>query len=297
MARQQIDVAGGAPTDLDVASVTGDRESFFLRPATWAGGASDVGQHHTPNQDAIAMAAGTDIDGRPLAVACVSDGVSTSPHSEDASALAVEAACTWLADGLRNGPSNWDVDAAMNKAFALANTSIVAASGASEPGTWACTLVVAVLRHGRVVVGSVGDSRSYWVPDAGDPVALSTDDSMAQAQIDLGVRREVAEASSGAHAITKWLGPGTQAVRPSLTSLRVDEPGWLLTCSDGLWNYASQPKAMAAALHQAIARAAAVDPSTPAWAVCGQLVEWANRLGGHDNITVTLLRLTADDED
>jgi len=150
-----------------------------------------------------------------------------------------------------------------------------------------------------VIIGNVGDSRCYWVPDDGEPMALSTDDSVAQAQIDLGITREVAESSSGAHAITKWLGPGAQTVQPSLNSMTVAEDGWLLTCSDGLWNYASDPETMADTLRDAVIAETTDDQDPPAWSVCCQLVDWANKLGGHDNIAVTLLRLkpAVDDAD
>jgi len=279
----------------DVARVAGDRESFILRPAIWAGGASDVGLRHAPNQDAIAMAAGLGADGRPVAVTCVSDGVSTSARSESASVLAAETACSYLADRLRESRAHIDFSRALTKAFQLANEHIIEAAGTSQPGTWACTLVVAVVWHGKLFVGSVGDSRSYWVPDEGVPLALSTDDSMAQAKIELGVDREIAESSSGAHAITKWLGPGAGSVQPSLTMFEIDEPGWLLTCSDGLWNYASHPQAMAEAVWQAVERASAnTNGIAPAWTICCELVDWANEMGGDDNITVTLLRLPPD---
>ena len=237
------------------------------------------------------MAAGTGIDGSPVAVACVSDGVSTSAHAEDASAVAVEVACSYLSDRLRKATATFDITGALAEAFAQANRSITEAAGTTKPGTWACTLVVAVIRHGRAIVANVGDSRSYWIPDLGSPVSLSTDDSMAQAQIDLGVTREVAEASSGAHAITKWLGPGSGTVVPSLTSLEITEPGWLLTCTDGLWNYASDPDAMADALWDAVEAEKKDDSTPPAWSVCCQMIDWANVCGGHDNITVTLFRL------
>jgi len=249
-----------------------------------------------PNQDAIAMAAGLGADKRPVAVTCVSDGVSTSAQSENASVLAAETACSYLADQLREPRAHIDFAKALPRAFHQANDEVSAAAGTAQAGTWACTLVVAVVWHGMLFVGNIGDSRSYWVPDDGTPLALSTDDSMAQAKIDLGVDREIAESSSGAHAITKWLGPGAQGVVPSLTMAEITQPGWLMTCTDGLWNYASHPEAMAEAVQAAVQRASGGVPDTvpPAWMVCCELVDWANDLGGDDNITVTLLRLPPD---
>jgi len=280
-------------TNADVAQVAGNRESFVLRPIIWAGGASDVGLRHSANQDAITMSAGLDTAGHAAAVACVSDGVSTSAGSESASALAAETACGFLSDKLRQKDGLVDVREALTQAFEHANKQIVAAAGTSLPGTWACTLVASVVWQGRICVGSIGDSRSYWLPDDGEPSVLSVDDSMAQAKIDLGVTREIAESSSGAHAITKWLGPGAHAIEPSLTSMQITRPGWLVTCTDGLWNYASHPQAMADALKDAIDRACETShlDIPPAWLVCCEMVNWANDMGGDDNITVTLMHL------
>ena len=275
----------------DWEQTTGDRDSFVLRPTVWAGGASDVGMRHSPNQDAIALAAGSGADDRAIAVACVSDGVSTSLHAEEASALAVGVACDYLTGQLRDaGPTFSEADALV-EAFTRANNAIMEASGVTTAGTWACTLIVALVWHEQAVVANIGDSRSYWMPDDGEPLLLSTDDSMAQAQISLGVEREIAESSSGAHAITKWLGPGSSDVTPTMTSLVITEPGWLLTCTDGLWNYASDPATMAAALTRAIEAEQAEGNEPQSWAVCCQLVDWANDRGGHDNVTVTLMRL------
>ena len=212
--------------------------------------------------------------------------------------LAAETACSFLADRLRESRAHIDFAKALTQAFETANERIVEAAGTSTPGTWACTLVVAVVWHGTLFVGSVGDSRAYWVPDDGQPLVLSTDDSMAQAKIELGVDRDIAESSSGAHAITKWLGPGAHTVQPSLTVIEITQPGWLLTCSDGLWNYASHPEAMADAVNAAIARASASKPDQlpAAWTVCCELVDWANEMGGDDNVTVTMFRLPPNGE-
>ena len=275
----------------DWEQTTGDRDSFVLRPTVWAGGASDVGLRHSPNQDAIALAAGSGADDRAIAVACVSDGVSTSLHSEEASALAVGMACDYLTERLREAGLTFSEADALIEAFARANNAILEASGVTTAGTWACTLIVAMVWHEQAIVANIGDSRSYWMPDDGEPLLLSTDDSMAQAQINLGIDREIAESSSGAHAITKWLGPGSADVVPTMTSLDITEPGWLMTCTDGLWNYASDPAMMAAALAKAIEAEEAKGNDPQAWAVCCQLVDWANELGGHDNVTVTLMRL------
>ena len=77
-------------------------------------------------------------------------------------------------------------------------------------------------------------------------------------------------------------------------------PGWLLLCSDGLWNYASEPAALAEVFR---ACTVGVPPqrgaAQPAEELAKALVDWAKAQGGHDNITVALAYLlpTQDGED
>jgi len=65
------------------------------------------------------------------------------------------------------------------------------------------------------------------------------------------------------------------------------EPGWLLVCSDGLWNYCSAASDMAQLVGQIHGSAAAAEPL----ALAGALVDWANAQGGQDNVTVALARI------
>ena len=62
----------------------------------------------------------------------------------------------------------------------------------------------------------------------------------------MGVAREEAENGPQAHAITKWLGRDSPDFSPMTARCRVAAPGWLLVCSDGLWNYASEADALQA---------------------------------------------------
>jgi serine/threonine protein phosphatase PrpC len=149
-----------------------------------------------------------------------------------------------------------------------------------------CTLVSAAWRDGQVVVGWVGDSRAYWLPDDGPAEQLSVDDSWATEQIRAGVAREIAEADPKAHAITRWLGADSPDIDAETATTIATTPGWLLVCSDGLWNYCSA----AADLHKLVAA-----QSTEPLACAEALVQWANEQGGHDNITVTLARIAPEE--
>jgi serine/threonine protein phosphatase PrpC len=132
-----------------------------------------------------------------------------------------------------------------------------------------------------------------------------------------GMSREEAESGPHAHAITRWLGVDAPDPVPRTTARRLDGPGWLLVCSDGLWNYCSAAPALRELVTATVAGLArrpegatqarpageaaesALDlptgPPAQAWpdpeVVAEELVAWANRQGGHDNITVALARV------
>jgi len=176
--------------------------------------------------------------------------------------------------------------AALREAGEAAQAQAVAAASLPEPNPPACTFVAAVLDSSTVVVGWVGDSRAYWLPDDGIPLQLSTDDSWAAEAIAVGFSREEAERAPQAHSITRWLGTDAPDAVPRTVARRLESPGWLLLCSDGLWNYRSE----AADLGDLVRTTAASTGAEPL-ALAEALVAWANQQGGHDNITVALARV------
>jgi serine/threonine protein phosphatase PrpC len=163
-----------------------------------------------------------------------------------------------------------------------------APGGAPVGNPASCTFVAAVVEQDLVVVGSVGDSRAYWLPDSGSATTLTVDDSFAQEQIALGVPRLEAETGPQSHAITRWLGDDAPDHTPTTASMTIKEPGWLLVCSDGLWNYCSPADEMAALVERTVG----VSPGfVEPLALAGALVDWAIGQGGQDNITVALARM------
>ncbi|MDQ6522312.1 protein phosphatase 2C domain-containing protein [Nocardioides sp. LHD-245] len=263
-----------------------ERDHFQEQPAPWVAGVCDKAIRKGRNEDAMALLAGAEPGSR--AVLIVMDGVSNSIDSDVASLAGARAAREVLRMPLPAGMGTpQSRDAAVRKvltdAAAAANTAIVAVTDPDSPNPASATFTAAVLEGRRITWANIGDSRSYWLPDAGTPVQLTVDDSVAQAQIAAGVAREVAETGPQAHAITKWLGRDSEDQKPTVGSLDVAESGWLLACSDGLWNYASEPDALAAQVRAA----GTADPLALALA----LVAFANASGGHDNITAALARV------
>jgi serine/threonine protein phosphatase PrpC len=148
----------------------------------------------------------------------------------------------------------------------------------------ACTLVGAIAAGGLLVVGWVGDSRVYWVPEdrSNPPARLTEDDSWAAQMVAAGLMNEAeAYADERAHAITGWLGADAYELEPHTASFKPDRPGLVVVCTDGLWNYAESAAEMAAAVPpEAYER-----PLHGAQVLVGHALDG----GGHDNVTVALL--------
>ena len=268
-----------------------ERDHYTEHPASWVAACCDRGVRHHRNEDAIAVAAEPTPRSRAVLVVC--DGVSTSVDSDVASLAAARAAREAL---LAHRPAGLGTPvsrvAAMSnavvKAAAAANAAVIECTADGSPNAASCTFATAVVEGDLVVFGNVGDSRIYWIPDHGssdDPAELSVDDSVAQARIAMGTPREEAERGPQAHAITKWLGRDSPDFSPRTGSLTVASPGWVLVCSDGLWNYASE----ATAIQSLVAELRPQDSSPLALAEA--MVGWANARGGKDNISVALARI------
>ncbi len=267
------------------------RDHYTEQPATWVASCCDKGIRHHRNEDATAIAADAEPGSRSILVVC--DGVSTSQDSDVASLAAARAARSVLVGQQPAGMGTPEsraaaIGAAIVTATSHANTAVIQTTAPDSDNAASCTFAAAVNNDRLIVYGNVGDSRVYWLPDAGgteQPVELSVDDSVAQARIAMGVSREEAENGPQAHAITKWLGRDSPDFTPRTGSITVADPGWLLVCSDGLWNYVSE----AGDLQTLIAQLGASNPDP--LPLADALVRWANEQGGKDNISVALARL------
>ncbi|WP_433009666.1 protein phosphatase 2C domain-containing protein [Kribbella sp. CA-294648] len=265
------------------------RDHFSEQPAPWVAGVCDRGIRHSRNEDAMAIAADPEPGSRALLVVC--DGVSSSLDSDVASLAAARAALDVLevgnAQGMGTESSRISAVVARLKAAAdAASDAVLANTSPDSPNPASCTFVATVLEGDLLVAGVVGDSRAYWFPDNAEAVALTVDDSWAAELIATGVPRHEAESGPQGHAITRWLGKDAPDHTPRTTSLKVAGPGWLMACSDGLWNYCSE----AAPLAELTRETAAAHGGDPL-ATASALVDWANAQGGQDNITVALARI------
>jgi serine/threonine protein phosphatase PrpC/ribosomal protein L37E len=272
-----------------------ERDHFAEQPAAWVAALSDRGIRHQRNEDGMALSALPEPGSRAVLVVC--DGVSSALDSDVASLAAARAARDVLTTSQETSPSiagrisTWSDLLVLAAEAANAETVEVAKNPTGRPDSFqnsppSCTFVAAVVDGPLVVVGWVGDSRAYWLPDHGAPEQMTTDDSWAAEQMLVGIPREQAESSPQAHAITRWLGSDSPDIVPTCIASTPTGPGWLLICSDGLWNYCSAPGDMGELFARTV-QASGGDPALTA----AELVDWANEQGGQDNITVALARL------
>jgi serine/threonine protein phosphatase PrpC len=273
------------------------RDHFTEEPASWVAGVCDIGKRHRRNEDAVALSAQAAPGSFAAMVVC--DGVSNSTDSHIASLAASRAARDVLGAPLPHGAGTRQALVAaaerrLGDAVAAAGRAVEAttesAGDAAVDSPPSCTFVAVLVADGIAVAGNVGDSRAYWLPDNPEtaPVQLTEDDSFAAAQMSAGVPRKEAESSAGAHAITRWLGvDAPDDLTPHTRDVDLREDGWVLVCSDGLWNYCSDAIDLQRLVHETVAR---LDGASPP-ALAQALTDFANESGGADNITVALARV------
>lgn len=249
-----------------------DRVEFVLPGVA---GVSDRGRRRQRNEDSMAFGR---VRGRGVA-AVVCDGVASSERAEQASQQAVDTAVDVLLTGLRSG---MDAEALTTDAVVAANEAVgrLARPEAAEVAP-SCTFVSAVVTDGSATVGWVGDSRAYLVAEAG-AARLTTDDTWAAQLVAEGVlTEEEALTDRRAHVLSRWLGADSGVDAPQTVTFKVETPGLLVLCSDGLWNYVPEPEDLLGVLPRGV----------PPVEVARELVDVALKAGGHDNITVVVVQL------
>jgi PPM family protein phosphatase len=237
-------------------------------------GISDRGLWHQKNEDAIAVEGLT--GGRSILVVC--DGVSSSAHPENASKVAAITAAAALHRSAMATPTD-----ALAGAIAEAQTAVSGLAAQSPTNPPATTIIAALVQERAeqtiATIGWLGDSRAYWV-SKNHATLLTQDDSWLNAVCSSGkLSPEEALRSPYAHAITRWLGANASN-DPSIIQLPLQQEGYLILCTDGLWNYAPDPDRLSEICQP-------TQPQ-PAISIAQELVNHALSCGGRDNISVAI---------
>ena len=182
----------------------------------------------------------------------------------------------------------------VREAFAAANDAICAATLRIVGGPlthqipMGTTAVVALVRGGQAIVGSLGDSRA-WVVGAAGAASVTGDQNVRGLWLESWRHGEPIAYDGEGHALVGYVGRfdegGTPAPLPPALRRVVILPGECLVLStDGLNDYAAGSGAELAVL---LEQACTVDDLD---AAARFLVEQANAGGGGDNVTVIVAR-------
>jgi len=237
--------------------------------------AVDPGRARSNNEDSVSVEAD-------ISLAVLADGMGGYNAGEVASNMATGFIATelgrWLREASRQA-SDAEVRRAMDICVDNANRAIFNAANANPPyAGMGTTLVVAVFRDSRLLLGHVGDSRCYRLR-GGRLLQLTRDHSLLQEQIDAGlITPEQAAFSANKNLVTRAVGVEDTVLLE--THQHEVQPGDVyLMCSDGLSDMLDDT---------AIAQVLQTHDSLQAG---GQaLIEAANDAGGKDNISVILVR-------
>ena len=237
--------------------------------------AVDPGRARSNNEDSVATDEG-------VALAVLADGMGGYNAGEVASNMATSFIRTELGRWLREASSqasDAEVRRAMDICVDNANRAIYnAANSNPQYAGMGTTLVVAVFRELRLLVGHVGDSRAYRLR-GGRLQQITRDHSLLQEQIDAGlITPEQAAFSANKNLVTRAVGVEDTVLLE--THLHEVQPGDLyLMCSDGLSDMLDDASiAQVLQMHESLASAGAA------------LIEAANDAGGKDNISLILAR-------
>jgi serine/threonine protein phosphatase PrpC len=236
---------------------------------------TDTGRVRTNNEDSISL-------DESCAVAVLADGMGGYAAGEVASGMACDFIKTelgrWLREAAENA-SDADVKRAMDICVDNANRAIFSAAN-SNPiyAGMGTTLVLAVCRPGRLMMGHIGDSRGYrW--RGGVLQQITKDHSLLQEQIDAGILSvEQAQFAANKNLVTRAVGVEDFALlEVHQHDLQSDDV--ILMCSDGLSDMLRDAQ---------IADVMAAHTQLPDMGAA--LVAAANEAGGRDNIAVVLVR-------
>jgi protein phosphatase len=237
--------------------------------------ATDTGRSRNNNEDSV-------IVDENAALAVLADGMGGYNAGEVASGMATSFIKAelgrWLSEASAQATDS-DVRRAMDICVDNANRAIFnAANSNPQYAGMGTTLVVAVLRESRLLMGHIGDSRAYRWRD-GELEQITRDHSLLQEQLDAGlITPEQAAISNNKNLVTRAVGVEDTVLLE--THLHQALPGdWILMCSDGLSDMIDDEQ-IAAVLrgHDSLPEA------------CQALIQAANDAGGRDNISVILVQ-------
>ena len=237
---------------------------------TWA--ITDVGLVRKENQDTYRIA-------RNGGVCVVCDGMSGAAGGRIASTLAAETYVAELDKVLKPDMTPEQLREASSYAVAMANQAVEnRATEDAELSNMGTTLVSAIAYEGGAVVTNIGDSRAYYITEAGI-TRITKDHSLVESMVDHGdITADEARRHPGRNLITRALGRDTNAacdgyIRP------MEQGDFILLCTDGLVNTVTDQEMLFEIVHGG-------DLDT----CLDRLLHISKSQGAPDNVTAVLMQ-------
>ena len=238
---------------------------------TWA--ITDVGLVRKENQDTYRIA-------RNGGVCVVCDGMGGAAGGRIASTLAAETYVAELDKVLKPDMTPEQLREASSYAVAMANQAVEnRAMEDAELSNMGTTLVSAIAYEGGAVVTNIGDSRAYYITEAGI-TRITKDHSLVESMVDHGdITADEARHHPNRNLITRALGRGTNAacdgyIRP------MEKGDYILLCTDGLVNTVTDQEMLFEIIH-----------GQGEDTCLSRLMEIAKSQGAPDNVTAVLMRM------
>jgi len=232
-------------------------------------GITDTGLVRDHNEDNFAF---LDLGNTTLFV--VADGMGGHDAGEIASAIAVKAVCSEVRKAKVQGT---DPLVLVERAVQRANTEVN--SEASRKGSnMGTTLTVALVSEDTAYVGSVGDSRAYWIEN-GSIAQITEDHSVVAKLVATGqLTKEEARNHPRSNLLYRTIG-NDETVTVNTCRVPLTRGGTLLLCTDGLWGEVDDEE---------IRRICGEEHTD---LICARLVQRADANGGKDNITAIVVKV------
>ena len=238
---------------------------------TWA--ITDVGLVRKENQDTYRIA-------RNGGVCVVCDGMGGAAGGRIASTLAAETYVAELEKILKPDMTPEQLREASSYAVAMANQAVESrATEDAELSNMGTTLVSAIAYEGGAVITNIGDSRAYYITEAGI-TRITKDHSLVESMVDHGdITADEARHHPSRNLITRALGRDTNAacdgyIRP------MEKGDYILLCTDGLVNTVTDQEMLFEIIH-----------GQGEDTCLSRLMEIAKSQGAPDNVTAVLMRM------
>jgi serine/threonine protein phosphatase PrpC len=294
---QRFPTVGGDSTGFDdLARTFAEAQRVLGRARLEVAAWTSTGMVRAGNEDALTVVHAAELrDGtqEEYALVLAADGMGGNAAGEVAAALAVQAVRRSLMHeppfrGLTDEPGlpritadraavRRRILAALEEANRLVFRSSREREGRRGMG---CTAEAVYVDGRQLVVGHVGDSRTYLL-HRGRLVQLTRDHTLVARMVELGKLTVEQAATHPRRGELRQAIGGRADVQPELSTAALSPGDWVVVCTDGLTGCLRPPD-----IQDVLERSSSADQAAR------RLVNLANQLGATDNVSVAVVRAT-----